>query len=318
MSDRVFRDSRELNPSPASTLVAIGNFDGVHLGHRSVLLAAVNSAKRLGLRPLVLTFDPHPVEVLRGQKLERLTPTKRKLELMLGLEASLEVLVQPFLRALADCSPEDFARDFLRDQLGAGAVVVGRNFRFGQGRTGDLSTLETLGESLGFQAWAEDLKSDEGGIISSTRIRQALKRGDVVTAESWLGRPHSIEGTVIRGDQLGRTLGFPTANLEPDATMLPLDGVYAAEAQIYKRGQFEDAGICVVHVGERPTLSAPEHRVEAHLLDDPGDVYGCKMRISFRHRLRSEQKFAGIDELKAAISNDIAHCREWFRALTKP
>ena len=193
----------------------IGNFDGVHLGHRAVLDTCNAEAQALGLASLALTFDPHPSVVLGRGALPVLTPLARKLELLGRACPGLTVVVEPFTRELAGLSPAAFAERMLHEALGARIVVVGKNFRFGLGRAGDLGTLEELGRALGFEARAETLRGDREGVYSSSRIRAALAAGDLVTAERLLGRPHALSGTVVRGAGRGRTIGVPTAVFTP-------------------------------------------------------------------------------------------------------
>ncbi len=306
----------------APSLVAIGNFDGVHRGHQAVLAAAAARARTRGLVPLVLTFDPHPLEVLAGLQLDRLTDEERKAELMGRVSPDLSLVVEPFTRTLAANTPEQFARDFLRDKLHAAHVIVGANFRFGQGRAGDLGTLQELGARYGFDAQAEPLLGDGELPISSSRIRDLLREGQVAEATRLLGRPHSVSGEVVAGDQRGRTIGFPTANLSGVVEMLPPHGVYACLVDDVGSGQAARAlGTAVANVGVRPTVKQDgELSVEAHLLDyAPGfgksgafaeDIYGRRLRVHFVSRLREERKFDGLPALVAQIEHDASRARQ--------
>lgn len=297
-----------------SSIVVIGNFDGVHKGHQAVLrqaraLAAKYSSES---RCVVLTFDPHPSEVLgRGPK-PRLTTMPRRIELLRANGAD-EVVVEPFTTELAAWEPERFARELLADRLGARAVVVGTNFRFGHNRAGDFDTLSTLGAQHGFEAVAAAMTGDSEGPFSSTRVRTALAAGDVSRAAELLGRPHSLGGIVVKGDQRGRTIGFPTANLDGVEEMLPAYGVYAIRVDLGQPGgpALHDG---VANIGMRPTVGGASLRIEAHVFDYAGDLYGAPIRIELVERLRGEQKFAGIDELRAQIANDADAARRALAA----
>jgi riboflavin kinase/FMN adenylyltransferase len=282
------------------TTVVIGNFDGVHRGHQAVLAQARAIADAGGHRCLVLTFDPHPREVLGGAARPRLTTIERRIELLRANGAD-EVVVEPFTLDFAAWTPDQFARDLLSTRLGAKAVVVGQNFRFGAKRTGDLPKLRTLGVELGFSVAVAQIAGDAQGNFSSTRARAAISAGDLTEAQNVLGRPHSIAGVVEKGDQLGRKIGFPTANLGGVVEMLPPHGVYAIRA---------DGRPGVMNIGVRPTVDGTKLRVEAHLFDFDGDLYGQPMRVELVARIRGEQKFDGLDALKAQIAKDAAAARE--------
>ncbi len=289
---------------PQPSLVVIGNFDGVHRGHVAVLRTAVSEAERLGLAPIVLTFHPHPAEVLGQKSLKALTSSVRKVELIEAVSDRLRVEVLPFTLELAALSPDEFVERILLAQLGARVVLVGDNFRFGRGRAGDLKRLVELGKDLGFTARAEPLVSDAEGPLSSTRVRRVLESGNVEAAASVLGRPHAVTGVVVHGDHRGRTLGFPTANLEGIPEAMPADGVYAGFA---RRGSVL-LGACVVNVGARPTVERP-HAVEVYILDFEGDLYDSRMTVEFVLHLRNQRKFDSLDELKLRIADDVAQAR---------
>ncbi len=285
--------------SPRASVVVIGNFDGVHRGHQAVLRQARSIADAQDLACIVLTFDPHPREVLGGVKRPPLTTLARRVELLRAHGAD-DVAIQPFSLELAAWTPERFARDLLSARLAARAVVVGENFRFGAKRAGDLPMLRALGAELGFVAEAAEAFGDDQGPFSSTRVRDAIASGDLAEATHVLGRPHSLSGTVEQGDRLGRTIGFPTANLGGVPELLPPHGVYAIRAA--DRGG-------VMNIGVRPTVGGGALRIEAHLFDFDGDLYGVPMRVELVGRIRGEQKFAGLDELKAQIAKDAQAAR---------
>lgn len=294
-------------------LVVIGNFDGVHLGHQAVLTDAAGEAERRGLEPVVLTFDPHPAEVLgKGDHL-RLTDTPRKLKLLRDIDSALTVSVEPFTRQLAALSPEEFVQRLLVDALRARVVLVGDNFRFGRARTGDLGTLRELGLDFAFEARSCALANAGGAVISSSRIRQALLAGEPVL--ELLGRPHSVSGTVVHGRQLGRTLGFPTANLGATTEMLPALGVYPCFVDLFEGERAVALAAGVANVGVRPTVApepdgrAPTPSVEVHLFDTATDLYGQRLRVHFLERLRPETRFADVAALAQQIGRDVAAAR---------
>jgi riboflavin kinase/FMN adenylyltransferase len=273
-----------------SRSVAIGTFDGVHLGHRRVVEAAVAA----GQTPTVVTFDPHPRTVL-GNQVELIAPLQRRLELLmeLGIE---DVLVVEFTLELAGLDPETFAEQTLQ-AIGAEVVVAGANFHFGRGRSGDLELLRRLG----FDARAVPLA--EG--VSSSQIRQLLRAGEIERAAQQLGRPPELEGIVVSGDARGGTLGFPTANLRVDANVVvPAFGIYAG---------FAEGTRAAVSVGTNPHYGGKERRIEAFLLDFDGDLYGRRLVVELWRRLRDEQAFASEAELVEQIARDVDESRAAIR-----
>ena len=281
---KVAHDVGDLRRDPRA--VAIGTFDGVHLGHRRVLEAAVAA----GLTPTVVTFDPHP-RIAFGYEVELLTSLRRRLELI-GEAGIEETLVVEFDLQLARLEPEQFVERVLRP-MGTEVVVAGADFRFGHGRAGDLELLRRLG----FDARTVPLV--EG--VSSSRIRDMLRAGEVERAAALLGRPPEVEGTVVSGDARGGTLGFPTANLrlEPDL-LVPAYGIYAGAA---------DGHRAAISIGTNPHYGGVERRVEAHLLDFQGDLYGRTLVLQLWRRLRDEQSFESENELVAQIARDIEETR---------
>lgn len=281
---KVAGDTGELRSRPRA--VAVGTFDGVHLGHRRVLDAVVAS----GLTPTVVTFDPHPRLAL-GYGVELLATLERRLEL-LGDAGIEDVLVVDFDLELARLEAEAFVERVLRP-IGTEVVVAGGNFRFGRGRAGDLALLERLGFDVRSVPLAEG--------VSSTRVRDLLRAGEVERAARLLGRPAEVEGTVVAGDARGGTLGFPTANLRsrPDL-LVPGYGIYAGEA---------DGHRAAISIGTNPHYGGGERRVEAFLLDFEGDLYGRRLLVQLWERLRDEQAFASEEELVAQISRDVAATR---------
>lgn len=305
--------------SPArDALVVIGNFDGVHRGHQAVLRDGAREAQRRGLVPRLLSFVPHPAEVLGRRAPPTLTTLVRKRELVARVAPDLELLAHPFDRAFAAQSPSAFAEHVLRAALGARVVVVGRNFRFGKGRAGDFTELSRLGAELGFETRAHELVGDVSGPWSSTRAREALARGELDTVAAVLGRPHMVSGRVVQGDQRGRTIGFPTCNLAEIEEALPPFGVYAvAVDQVREDGAARRLALGIANLGVRPTVkdagAAPS--LEVHLFDWAGDVYGALLRVHFIGYVRVERRFDGLAALTHQIGEDVAVARAQLAGL---
>jgi riboflavin kinase/FMN adenylyltransferase len=280
--------------------IAAGVFDGIHLGHRAVISEALKFASAQNGHAVVLTFDPHPIAVLRPEQAPpMLASTRHKMRILAALGVK-HVLVIPFTLDFAATPPPVFI-----EQL-AGAcelrqICVGHDWAFGKGRAGNLALLKTLGPQLGFEAVGVPSVAIDGQPVSSTAIRAAIQGGELATAERLLGRPFSIFGTVIAGNRLGRTIGFPTANIRPESEQLPPNGVYAVSAEV---GDKTVRG--VANIGLRPTIesAAKERLLEVHLFDFSGDLYDCDVEVHFHRFIRPEQKFASLDALKAQIAAD--------------
>lgn len=297
------------------TLVAIGKFDGVHLGHQSLLRQAAARARAEGSLPVVLTFHPHPAEVLGRVAPPTLTPLHRKAHLIRAIEPDVRLVAQRFDRAYAGMSPREFAQRVLVSSLGARGVVVGQNFRFGKDRAGDFDTLRALGTELGFEVWAEPLSGDARGRWSSTRVRKSLAAGDLDDANDVLGRAYELEGVVEEGQRRGRTIGFPTANLGSVLEALPAFGVYAVRVSRVDEPGSDGVPLAlgVANIGVRPTVAAG-FSVEAHLFDFAGDLYGARLRIALVARLREERTFPGLAALVAQIEADAVEARKALAA----
>jgi len=289
------------------SVVTIGVFDGVHRGHQRVVGRAAEIAAELGLPVVVVTFDPHPDEVVRpGSHPPFLNSARRRAELLAGLGVDA-VCVLPFTRAFSQLGPDEFVRAVLVDRLHAARVVVGEDFRFGYRAAGDVALLAELGEKYDFTAEGVPLVADDGVRVSSTGIRAQLAAGDVVGAERDLGRPHRVEGIVVRGHQRGRALGFPTANLETiPHTAIPADGVYAGWlAALDSSGRETVRWPAAISVGTNPTFEGQERSVEAYALDrDDLDLYGVHVAVDFIARLRGMERYDSVDELVAQMHLD--------------
>lgn len=289
----------------AAPAVAIGNFDGVHLGHQALVRATVAEAQAAASAAMVLTFDPHPARVIAPERAPRTLLTLEQRAEILGELGVDVVAVLPFDLVMAALTPEQFARQILVGCLATRVVVVGERFRFGRERAGDAALLAELGAQMGFRVRAVSVVPKDGLPVSSSRIREALARGDVDAAAGLLGRAVLVDGLVVHGDGRGRELGVPTANLDVLNESLPANGVYAGWALGRERSRWA----CVVNVGTRPTFDGQATSVEAHLLGFDGDLYGSRLRLSFVRRLRDERRFENARELLEQIGRDIDAAR---------
>jgi riboflavin kinase/FMN adenylyltransferase len=298
--------------------LVVGNFDGVHKGHQAVLAQAVAAARDEGLVPTVLTFDPHPAAVVGSGAPPVLTTLEDRAELMgaLGVQT---IYVRRFDAAFARWEPERFARELVAGALQARVVVVGQDFRFGAKRGGDLALLRSLGAELGFDVRVHAITSDEHGRYSSTRAREAIAGGDLDEVVRVLGRPHALSGRVVHGEERGRTINVPTANIAPVGEMLPPDGVYAVRVDLFDdddpEGRVTALPGGVTNVGLRPTVGGVGRTVETYVLGFAGDLYEQRLRVHLVARLRDERKFGSLEELKTQILRD---CGEARRALGLP
>jgi riboflavin kinase/FMN adenylyltransferase len=302
----------DVPPDWGESVATIGVFDGVHRGHQRIVERAVEVARARNLPVVVITFDPHPDEVIRpGSHPPLLTTPRRRAELLAGLGADA-VCVLPFTQEFSGLSPDEFIRAVLSERLHAAAVVVGENFRFGHKAAGDVSLLVQLGEKYDFTAQGVPLLVVDGVTISSSYIRERLAAGDVAAAASALGRPHRVEGVVVRGHMRGRALGFPTANLEtPPYTATPADGVYAGWLScLALDGTEASRWPAAISVGTNPTFGPGERTVEAYALDrDDLDLYGAHAAIDFAARLRGTQRFDSVADLVTQMHQDVAQSR---------
>lgn len=304
---RILRSIPELGDLPGPVTLSIGVFDGVHLGHRTVLGCALDDVRESGGTAVALTFDPHPARVLRPDRAPRLlTSTAHKARLIAELGFPY-LLVVRFDAAFAAQAPEDFVHQLVSACRPLRKICVGERWTFGRNRTGTVGLLRSMGSDLGFSVIETPAVQMDGAPVSSTRIRNAVQNGDLATARRLLGRDYTVLGTVERGDQIGRKLGFPTANLRAHNEQFPPDGVYAVRVQID-----ETTLPGVANIGFRPTVATgePERRLEVHLFDFEGDLYDRDLDVDFIAQLRGEKKFAGVDELREQIARDVATARE--------
>lgn len=307
---RIYRHYQTLPDEARGAAIAIGNFDGVHLGHQAVIGEAGRIARDTGAPWAVLTFEPHPRRVFQpDQPPFRLTPFRAKARALeaMGVDA---MIVQRFNRTFSQRPAEDFVRDVLVDGFGARHVVAGYDFVFGHNRGGNCEMLLAMGQELGFGFTAVSAVEAEGGAVySSTGIRDCLRAGDMRGAAAILGRPFAIEGRVASGDKRGRQIGFPTLNLHLGSVVRPALGVYAVRAGLHDGGgtRWIDG---VANVGKRPTFGGEDVILEAHLLDFDGDLYGQLVVVSLIEHIRAEKRFDGVDALRAQIAADTERARE--------
>ena len=289
-------------PLPDGAVVTVGTFDGVHRGHHDVLTTLVRHAEGRGLPSVVVTFEPHPLEVVNPAAAPSLlTLTDEKLALF-ALTGVTYVAVLPFTAMLAAMEAEQFVDEVLLGRFAMRSLLVGHDHGFGRGRMGDIDVLRQLGQQRGFGVTVlPPVHAPDGHAISSTAIRRSVAGGDLERAAVGLGRPYSISGQVVRGDQRGRTIGFPTLNLAPlpNRKLLPPDGVYAVRVQL-PEGQFDG----MLNLGPRPTVGDPHRRIETHVFDAAADWYGAHVRIDFVARLRGTRPFPGLEALKAQLAAD--------------
>jgi riboflavin kinase/FMN adenylyltransferase len=299
---RIVRDLT--SSTPEATAVALGVFDGVHRAHQKILDAAVSVARAEGLKAVACTFDPHPMQILQPERAPAPIATLQdRLDGIAGRNIDVAVVLS-FTPDLARVEAEEFIADVLVRHLRAREVVVGYNHTFGRGARGDPKLLQDLGERHGYRTHVVPPLLIDGVPVSSSAIRAALRDGDLGLAGRMLGRPYAIAGEIVEGAGRGRTLGFRTANVRPDRTLLIPTGVYAARLTVGS----EDHG-AVVNIGVRPTFGEDTVVIEAHVLDFEGSLYGRTVRLAFVDRIREERRFPGVDALRAQIEQDVGEAR---------
>ncbi|HEX6614326.1 MAG TPA: bifunctional riboflavin kinase/FAD synthetase [Rhodanobacteraceae bacterium] len=303
---KVFRDAAGPCLAPAGSVLAVGAFDGLHRGHAALLRRVRERANAGGLIPAVVSFEPLPRAFFSRAPMPRLSSAREKLCGFRDIAIELALLLR-FNAALAAMSAEDFVREVLVGRMNAREVWVGADFRFGHRRAGDVALLQTLGAQLGFEVHTlEVVEAEEGGRVSATRIRELLGAGEFVHAACLLGRPFAIGGRVVRGNRVGRTLGYPTANIRLGRRVSPVHGIFAVRVH----GIGEQARPGVASLGVRPMFDGCEPLLEAHLFDFHGDLYGRRIEVEFVAKLRDEAKFADLGALKAQMDRDAAQARE--------
>ncbi|WP_306590777.1 riboflavin biosynthesis protein RibF [Geothrix sp. 21YS21S-4] len=306
----VWHKALDAAPAAGPVVLTLGIFDGVHAGHRELLRIASNRARALGLRSAVVTFDPHPAVVVAPQSKPKLLMTLDQRLAAFASEGVDLAWVIPFSRSFSELSPAAFLEGLGR-VLSPAELHVGKAFAFGRDRSGSVETLEAWGAAHGCRVSTLALRAPDGGRLSSTRIRQALDRGEVAAAKELLGHPYALTGVVVEGDRRGRHLGFPTANLAWEQEQMPAFGVYVTEALLPHQG---GSRLGLTNVGEKPTFEGRRLTVETHIPGFEGDLYGGRLEVRFLHRLRGEVRFASVDELRDQITQDVAEGVAWWQA----
>jgi len=293
-----------------NAFVTIGNFDGIHLGHRQLLTNLVREAHCDGRKAVVITFEPHPKMLIHPERrpFYLITSLEEKLNLLAecGLDA---VIVVGFNLKYAQTSAHDFFTDFLCEKLRISRIVIGHDYTFGRGKEGNEALLIFYGKKLGFEVEVINAFATAGTIISSTRIRQAILEGDMETAQALLGRPYNVAGVVVAGQRRGAALGFPTANIAPEKEMIPPDGVYAVKARLA-----ENSIGGVMNIGTNPTFADSRRSLEVHLFDFNKDIYGQRLDVSFLKRLRGEITFPNVEQLVSQIRRDVSVAKKILTA----
>lgn len=288
-------------------LATLGNFDGVHLGHQAAMALLRERASLSGSPSMVITFEPHPVSVLRPESApKRLMTAEQKAE-AIAAEGVDRLIIVRFSQEFSKMAPREFVADFLVGSLGVSELVLGGNFRFGTARSGDLATLRGFGAEFGFSVHEVSPSIVSGEMISSSRIRASILSGELDGAAAMLGRPYFVQGIVVAGDGRGRTIGFPTANLEVNGDVLVEDGVYVTSTEF--EGQKHQS---MTHLGHRPTFGVTERAIETHLLNFDANLYGKKLTLSFFDRIRGTVAFDSADALRNQLMRDQSQVRSYF------
>jgi riboflavin kinase/FMN adenylyltransferase len=308
---RIFRSLDEVPPDFGPSALTIGNFDGVHFGHRQILRRLRALAEAHGWKPSVVTFDPHPTRLVAPQRAPRLLTTPERRAELMREEGVEQVLILPFNRQLAQLSAEEFVSRLLVDRLGARAVLVGDNFRFGRGQSGNVRSLEEWGPKYGFQTEIVRAVACRGRVVSSSGVRGLVLAGDVALAARQLQRPYGLDGDVVSGRGVGSRQTVPTLNLATQAEVVPANGVYITRTLDPASGRQWNS---ITNIGFRPTFGPSEQlTIETFLLDPPGGETPRRIRVDFLRRLRAERTFASPEDLKAQILTDVRAAERYFR-----
>ena len=312
---RVYRSLDAIGPEARNATVCIGNFDGVHEGHRALLRRNLEISRQMGTTPSVLTFDPHPTTVVAPHRAPKLLTTVEQRAVLLHREGIEQLFVLPFDRGFSELRPDQFVRTVLVDAIGARAVLVGDNFRFGHGQAGDIETLRALGEQFGFRTEVVHGVRLRGRFVSSSAVRESIESGAVSTACRLLGRPYSVEGAVVGGFGIGRKQTVPTLNLDTPAEVLPVRGVYITRTEDLDAPERQWPSI--TNVGLRPTFGGDRLTIETYLLGPLEGETPMRIRLDFLRRVREERKFDSPAELKAQILRDVSRAQAYFRRTSR-
>lgn len=310
MTTELIRSLYNIKPKHQGGVITIGNYDGVHVGHQKLIKEAVTKACAMNAPSLVVTFEPHPFEFFESQekRIPRITRLREKVYFLSQCGVDY-ILILPFNHQLAKTSAREFVTSILYEKLKINEVIVGNDFHFGYQREGDIHLLETLGKQFHFTVETVEMVSIGNERVSSTRIRKALAEGDHSLVKAMLGHPYTMLGRVRGGDQLGRLLGFPTANIYLHRKLTPIQGVYT----VYVHGVGEDPWPGVANIGTRPTVDGTRSLLEVHLLNFQENIYGRDVRVEFCEKLRDEVRFSNLDELKEHIRKDVLSARHYFK-----
>jgi riboflavin kinase/FMN adenylyltransferase len=298
---KTYTDIQSFQPVK-NAVVTIGTFDGVHIGHQKIISTLKEEAKAIGGETVILTFFPHPRMILHpeDQQLKLITTIAEKSELLeeLGID---HLIITPFTRDFSNLSPEDYVKEILVKKIGTKKIIIGYDHRFGKNREGGIAQLEALAKVYDFEVAVIPEQDVKEVAVSSTKIRQALLDGDIATANAFLGHPFSLNGKVIRGDQIGRTMGYPTANLfiEENFKLIPADGIYAVKVKV-GTGSYQG----MAYIGHRPTINGMSRNIEVNIFDFDADIYGQYIRMDFLHFIRGDQKFNSLEELSLQLGLD--------------
>lgn len=322
---KIYRNIDEFITLP-NAVVTIGTFDGVHIGHQKILKQLVDCAKSNGGESVLLTFFPHPRLIINpdDESLRLINDIEEKTH-RLALSGLDHLIITPFTRDFSNQSPEEYIRNVLVEKLGTKKIIIGYDHHFGKNRGGNIENLNALSTIFDYQVNEIPKQDIDDVAVSSTRIREALIKGDIDTANKYLGYPFELTGTIIRGDQIGRTIGFPTANLNVHEShkLIPAYGIYAVETEIYSKvpsidsGEYIDPqpqkvaqGMC--YIGTRPTVDGMNRKIEVNLLDFDEDLYSKTLRIRFKHFIRHDERFDSLEEMQEQIKKDEIAIREYF------
>lgn len=304
---KVYKNASEYDKKPS--VVTIGTFDGVHIGHKAILKRLTDAAEANRLESVLLTFFPHPRQVVQSVSNLRLINTIEEKKKLLEKEGLGSLVIHPFTKEFSRLTAEEYVRDILVKELAAKKIIIGYDHRFGRNRTADISDLKEYGKIYGFEVVEISAQELDEVAVSSTKIRRALENGDIATANNYLGYEYFLTGTIVKGRKIGRTINFPTANIHIDETykLIPKIGVYVVRTLINNKTYYG-----ITSIGTNPTVNGDTKTIETHLLDFEGDLYGKTLEISFLKYIREEKKFESVPELQSAIEEDEVFARAYL------
>ena len=304
---KVYKNASEYDKKPS--VVTIGTFDGVHIGHKAILKRLTDAAEANRLESVLLTFFPHPRQVVQSVSNLRLINTIEEKKKLLEKEGLGSLVIHPFTKEFSRLTAEEYVRDILVKELAAKKIIIGYDHRFGRNRTADINVLKEYGKTYGFEVVEISAQELDEVAVSSTKIRRALENGDIATANNYLGYEYFLTGTIVKGRKIGRTINFPTANIHIDETykLIPKIGVYVVRTLINNKTYYG-----ITSIGTNPTVNGDTKTIETHLLDFEGDLYGKTLEISFLKYIREEKKFESVPELQSAIEEDEVFARAYL------